>query len=119
MGFTLFPGLVESALNTEVQQIQITNGTASTEVLAVDENGENGNGITGLVTESANTGLAGIFMSTFLTAWGANSIVNNIIATGKESPGNVQPGSLRHPSTNNPQLPTKTDTDDPFAATKT
>jgi hypothetical protein len=107
VGMTLYPGLVDSAMKSQVQEIQITNGTANTDVVPVQSTN------TGLsVGEAANTGLAGIFMAAFLTAWGANSIVNNIIATGKTTSENVRPGPFTKP-----QLPAKTEEPAPAPAT--
>ena len=91
VGMTLFPGLVESAM-TSVQEIQITNGTATTETVEVTEGDEQPT-----TTQVVNTGLAGIFMTAFLTAWGTSSIVNNIIATGRDTSENVQPAPITKP----------------------
>lgn len=91
VGMTLFPTLVDNAINSQVQEIEITNGTAATDVVPVTD-AEDAPGTTG------TTGLAGIFMTAFLTAWGTNSIVNNIVATGKETSENVQPGSVTKPT---------------------
>ena len=103
VGMTLYPGLVDSAMKSQVQEIEITNGTATTDVVPVSDTD------TGLnIGDVANTGLAGIFMAAFLTAWGTNSIVNNIIATGKTTSENITPGPLTKP-----QLPAKTTTEQP------
>jgi len=101
IGMTLYPGLVDSAMKSQVQEIQIQNGTASTDIVPVDptEAGPINIG------EFANTGLAGIFMAAFLTAWGTNSIINNIIATGKTTSENIAPGPITKP-----QLPAETTT---------
>src|SRR4029453_19667161 len=64
------------------------------------------------IGEAGNTGLAGIFMAAFLTAWGTNSIVNKIIAPGKTTSENVRPGPLTKP-----QLPAKTEEPTPAPAT--
>jgi hypothetical protein len=99
VGMTLYPGLVDSAMKSQVQEIEITNGTATTDVVPVEPKD------TGLnIGDVANTGLAGIFMAAFLTAWGTNSIVNNIIATGKTTSENITPGPVTKP-----QLAAKTE----------
>lgn len=33
----------------------------------------------------SDAALAGIFMSSFLAAWGANDIINNVVATGRQT----------------------------------
>lgn len=91
VGMTLFPTLVDNAINSQVQEIEITNGTATTDTVPVTD-AEDAPGTGG------TTGLAGIFMVAFLTAWGTNSIVNNIVATGKDTNENIQPGSITKPT---------------------
>ena len=90
VGMTLFPTLVDNAINSQVQEIAITNGTASTDTVPVTD-ADDAPGVSG------TTGLAGIFFSAFLTAWGMNSITNNIMATGKATSENIIPGSFMKP----------------------
>ena len=90
VGMTLFPTLVDNAINSQVQQIDITNGTARTDTVPVTD-ADDAPGVSG------TTGLAGIFFSAFLTAWGMNSITNNIMATGKATNENIIPGSFIKP----------------------
>jgi hypothetical protein len=91
VGMTLFPTLVDSAVNSQVQEIEITNGTAATDVVPVDDAAD-------APGTSGTTGLAGIFITAFLTAWGMNSITNNVISTGKETSENVQPAPVTKPT---------------------
>jgi hypothetical protein len=93
VGMTLYPGLVDSAMKSQIQEIEITNGTARTDVVPVEETSTGFN-----IGDVANTGLAGIFMSSFLTAWGTNSIINNIIATGAVTSSKVTPGPITKPA---------------------
>lgn len=101
VGMTLYPGLVDSAMKSQVQEIEITNGTGNTDIVPINPEADQGFNI----GDVANTGLAGIFMASFLTAWGTSSIVNNIIATGRTTSESVTPGPITKP-----QLPAKTDT---------
>jgi hypothetical protein len=93
VGMTLYPGLVDSALKSQIQEIEITNGTARTDIVPVEETTTGFN-----IGDVGNTGLAGIFISSFLTAWGTNSIVNNIIATGAVTSSKVTPGPITKPT---------------------
>ena len=56
VGMTLFPTLVDNAINSQVQQIDITNGTARTDIVPVSD-ADDAPGVSG------TTGLAGIFFS--------------------------------------------------------